>query len=71
MGLIQYAIYDSPADFPGLFVVREWTIEGTDIIPGSAQAVATLERARELIPPGYTFLAPMPGDVEHLIETWI
>jgi hypothetical protein len=68
-----YTVYENPADYPGKFVVRRFTIE-------QAHAVAdrdpwfigdTLHDARNSLPQGLTRIDRDPNDDPVILETWI
>jgi hypothetical protein len=73
----MYTVYDSPSDFPGRFVVREFAIRR-----GVAEPVATgrvffangLEGARLVIrkiSAADACLARSPEDPPSIVETWV
>lgn len=72
--LTLWIIYKSPADYPGLFVVR-----AHHVMKGKAEPVAdeqvhtaeTLEAARKFIPGGLHWLQRDPRDEPQIVETWI
>ena len=70
--LRQYTIYNSPADYPDLYVVRRW-----DIVPGEARATDdvtthfTLEDARLSVPRGLFCMTRSPGDDPCIVEVWM
>lgn len=69
-----WTIYESPADYPGKFVVRRW-----EIIDGSREPIAakscfvenSLIAARERIPKDRCNLGRQPNDDPVIVETWI
>lgn len=70
--LKQYAIYKHPDDHPRGYVLREWLILPGLTLPGDSQKVATLEAARELLPPGVSKVSEGPEpDVPKLVELWM
>lgn len=70
--LAIWTIYDNPADFPGLFVVRKWLV-----VDGEARATdvmftgATLQEVRDQVPPGLHLMPRQPGDEPCIVECWI
>lgn len=70
--LIQYVIYDHPADYPGDWVVREWRIRKgrVTISPLPPVLAVSLEDARGAIPAGMVRLPPDPGDDPTIAEIW-
>lgn len=71
--LSTWTIYSSPADAPGMFVVRRWDIyPGSDPVPAEdATQHLTVRRAREAIPPGLHRLDRQANDDPTIIETWV
>jgi hypothetical protein len=72
-GLIQYAIYDHPSDFPEHFVVRQWHVnDDGDITPALWCDVAkSLDAARALLPPGLLRLERLANDDPVIVEVWL
>lgn len=68
-----FAIYYSPTDFPGKFVVRRFLVSANgmacDAIPSGI--AETLEGARAFVPQGCIPIARSPGDVASIVETWL
>lgn len=71
--LDTWTIYDSPADFPGLFVVRRWEIRhGYDPIPTDDVATASsLSQARRNVPSGCVRFHRNASDDPTIVETWM
>jgi hypothetical protein len=71
--LRMYAIFDSPRDFPGFFVVRGWTIGEGILVPDDKETakVSTIEEAREAIPDGLVQIEKSPFDDPAMAEVWI
>ena len=69
--LAFFVIFDRPLDFPGHFVVRrQFAVRGevrNDVVPRLA---ASLEKARELVPPGLYRQPRQDGDDAFIVETW-
>jgi len=63
-----WAIFKNPADAPGKYILRRFDGETPT---NEAYAAETLELVRQFLPYGLFPLAPMPGDVPSLVETWI
>lgn len=69
--LPQWTIFWSPLDFPGWFVVRRF-----DIHPGEIRAhqvgglAASLDEAREMVPPCLYRLPRQLGDHPTVVEIW-
>lgn len=69
-----WTIYESPADYPGKFVVRKW-----GIIEDCNEPIAdkfcyiedSLIAARERIPKDRYNLGRQPNDDPVIVETWI
>lgn len=72
--LRQFAIYRHPNDYPGKFVVREWSIvQGQPSALPKAEPTAivdTLEAARAVIPADMINVGRFPGDDEAIYEVW-
>jgi len=68
--LIQWVIYDGPKDYPDKWVARRWVISSGEIVPGPAYICATLEAAREHVPPGFYNLGRQPQDSPTIKEVW-
>lgn len=68
----MFCIYDSPDDFPGEFVVREWFIGANNkTAPGHAFTAPTLDGARALVPRGRVKTPPFPEDDPKIVEVWL
>jgi hypothetical protein len=69
----MWTIYDSPADHPLGFVVREWRIDGkgTPLAGELTCCLDTLETARAAVPPGLIRLERNGEDDPTIVETWI
>lgn len=67
-----WVIYDHPRDYPDFFVVRRWYVTPDGVTPDEvAVLTGTLEKARGVIPPGKTLLAPYPDDDEKIAEVYV
>lgn len=70
-----WAIYASPRDYPGKYVVRRWILRrGTKLppLPEPDPAITdSLDQARASIPPGRQRLERTDDDVTSLVESWI
>lgn len=64
-----FAIYESPRDYPGRYVVRRWV--GTVADPEPRAVALTLAEARKAIPSGLFYLPRLRGDDPCIKETWI
>jgi hypothetical protein len=70
--LSMWTIYRKPADYPDGYVVREWIIgAAAEPVPGEGKRAVTLEKARELVPPGMYKLNRQDGDDPVIVETWV
>jgi hypothetical protein len=70
--MTQWTIYDSPADFPGRFVVRQWEVHRWGMVASSnVRAFDTLQQARESLPEGLIVIPRSPEDVPSIVETWM
>jgi len=69
-----FAIYWSPLDFPGKYVVRRWYV-----VPGNPDPVpdvvprltGSIDEARMMVPPGLTRIERQELDDPVLVETWV
>lgn len=70
---VNFAIYKSPIEHPGKFVVRRWQIEKGAVGPQPYEAVPfdSLADARASLVPALTRVPAEEGDDASLIETWI
>lgn len=67
-----YTIYDHPADHPDHFVVRRWEVGPTGVVATSDVTLhATLDAAREAIPPYLACLHRYDDDDPVIVETWV
>lgn len=70
-----FTIYERPADYPGHYVVRRWSIVAgvNDPVPAldPHAVVASLEAARASIPPGHVALERSVDDEPQIVESWI
>lgn len=69
----QYAVYKSPSDFPGKFVVHCFTVRDGDVWPDEKHLSVsdTLEEARSNVPAGLVNMGRAAGDEETMLEVWI
>lgn len=67
-GLENWAIYDRPLDFPDKVVARKFInddpTEDHYVCDTVAEAIAKL-------PPGLSFMPPMPGDHKSVVGVWL
>lgn len=68
-----WTIYDNPADYPGKFVARRWSITDSEIWAHTDDILLadSLEEVRGLLPPGLFPMARAEADVACIIECWI
>jgi hypothetical protein len=68
-----FCIYENPTDYPGKFVVREWTIgPGTVTANPSAAFVGTsIETARGALPEGLVRIERDLHDDPVIREVWL
>lgn len=70
--LAMFTVYESPRDYPGLFVARRW-----EIAPGIARPTAwvrtadTLDAVRALLPAGLCRIDRTPDDDPAIAEVWV
>lgn len=71
--LVMYTIYESPADFPGQFVVRRWIADAGGV-RCEAQPFAlasSLAGVRRFLPRGLYPMARGERDDPAIVETWL
>ena len=69
-----WTIFESPADYPGKFVVRRFDIVecGFGPLPAESYFIAdSLESARLRIPAGKVKVRRSPDDDQCIVETWL
>lgn len=72
--LITYTIFDHPADYPGSFVVRAFTVTDGEPIPaeGIMYESQDANRCRDFLAgKGLVNLGRMAGDDPVILETWV
>jgi hypothetical protein len=69
----MFTIYQSPDDYPGLFVVRAFlTVDGEPVPePGEPGKAHTLVQARALLPQGLVCFPRDDSDPPSVVEIWI
>lgn len=66
--LVAWSIFESPKDFPGLFVARQFLMgQPTE----EKRLSSSLDGVRKLIPQGLYRLQRSPSDHRSVVETWI
>lgn len=73
-GLTMYVVYRNPSDYPGKYVVREWSLSPGGVLCANMNphAVAdTIEDARESIPDDAARLLRHAEDDPVIEETWV
>lgn len=71
-GLEMWVIHERPRDCPEGYVVRRWFVaEGREEHDRLAFYVATLERARAVVPPGLAMLPRFGDDDPAIREVWL
>ena len=63
-----YVVFDKPADYPDLFVVRKFLNDIPDAVVGTAD---TLQKVREYIPEGLVNIGRHAEDDSKIVEVWI
>lgn len=68
-----WTVYCRPADYPMLYVARQWDINGSgELRPTTALVTATtLAGIRKKIPLGLSRLPRSPSDDACIVETWL
>jgi hypothetical protein len=72
--LAIWTIYDSPRDYPGLFVARLFLICKGELEPvgtGKVFLAETLEGVRNQLPPGLYRMPRDPSDEPAIVESWL
>jgi hypothetical protein len=72
--LAIWTIYDSPRDYPGLFVARLFLICIGELEPvgtGKVFLAETLEGVRNQLPPGLYRMPRDPSDEPAIVESWL
>ena len=68
----NYVLYESPSDYPGKFVVREWIITRKDIKKSKVISVSsTHEKASKSVPYNMSFLLRCEDDDPCIVGVWI
>lgn len=75
--LYQWTVYEDPSDYPGMYVVRRFTIvrngDGPPVIESDPEPMIvtdSLDEAREVIPRGAYCLGRHPDDDPAIFEVW-
>ena len=70
--IVTFAVFESPLDYPGEFVVREFVSVNGQVLANAKlhSRGESLEEVRETIPAGKFRLPRHPRDVLSLVETW-
>ena len=70
--LTMWVITYNTSDYPGMYVVRPWTIEPGKLTPITiGTAVYTIDQARDVVPPGlYCFPRSLIDDPV-IVESWM
>jgi hypothetical protein len=73
LGLKLWTIYNSPKDFPGKFIAREWELTGEGSKPSQSNYVTgdTLEEVRKQLPKFMTVIPRHESDDPCIVEVWI
>lgn len=71
--LAIWTVYDGPLDYPDLFVVRKWLINGQPEPVDSGVVVTghTLQEVRDQLPPGLHRMPRAPEDDVNIVESWL
>lgn len=64
-------IYDSPSDYPGVFVVRRWDVGDSQMLPMDHTVHETLFDARAALPVGLVCVDRAETDDPCIVETWL
>jgi len=69
-----YTIYSNPRDYPGLYVLRHWSIyPKVGPVPDTEPMAVSndLEQCRAKVPPGCVNIGRQDGDCKAILESWI
>lgn len=68
-----FVVYESPRDYPGLFVLRKWTVGFMVMVPEPEPMAVekNLVDARAAIPDGFYRRSPSVGDDPVILEIWL
>lgn len=69
-----FAIYESPSDYTGKFVVRGWAVNADGSVRPDRFPLAvvdTLDLARESVPADLVRVERSPSDDPCIVETWV
>lgn len=68
-----WTVYADPADYPGKYVVRRWTVrrDGSCVADQDCQVSDSLAVARDCVPKGLHCLGRLPDDDRAIAETWV
>ena len=72
--LAIWTIYDSPTDYPGLFVARLFLICKGELEPVCTSKLflsETLDGVRRQLPPGLYRMPRSPSDEPAIVEIWL
>jgi hypothetical protein len=70
--LVMYVIYDRPKDYPNLFVLRRWQIEGGVEKPLNIMATGpTVAEVRKSVPAGSIRMPVYDNDDPVILEVWL
>lgn len=71
-GLTMWTVYESPRDYPGLFVARRWIVDGSEPVATNEVFIATtLAGIHRALPGGLFRLERAPMDDPCIVETWV
>lgn len=70
--LAIWTVYNSPADYPGLFVARKFLIvEGNSCPTVTVLTAPSLDGLREQLPHGLTWMPRYEQDHPCIVECWL
>ena len=74
--LHQWTVYDSPSDFPGLFVARQWLVgpsgvRASEVTPYVDPFLENVRRFIAAVAPGSVCLMRSEDDDPVIVETWL
>lgn len=70
--LEMWIVYDSPTDYPGVFVARKWRIVPGDLPMLSSEVITatSLPAMRAALPLGLVNIGRMEADEAQIVEVW-
>lgn len=70
----HWVVYESPRDYPGQYIAREWLIRRGELEPvwtRNIRLAPTLDAVREMLPSGLVCTQRRDGDDPTIVEVWL